>query len=281
MKGCDDPCRYRPSDSWEQVGLPHAEAMVGGARPKLKRGRPKEVKRGSVKEKSNELWEEEEGRKLDLCEGDSLDCRVLLTRLETSGDKDKESCLETPIEPKVEGSNSLVRGRTKPCKSRQKTCKAYRLALEPNNQSKVLCTLPVVEPRKRRLASLNAEAVNSLLLYREHPQGSRLANKLQSNGNLAKNAIILGHNTPSGPKVAKSDICGTGSSKKTPKGYEDGGRGSAESVRSHPSASGQPQCRCFAQDHQHLLQSQTPGGQDQLQPAEWGSEDQAKETASS
>ncbi|XP_014061762.1 bromo adjacent homology domain-containing 1 protein isoform X1 [Salmo salar] len=214
MKGCDDPCRYRPSDSWEQVGLPHAEAMVGGARPKLKRGRPKEVKRGSVKEKSNELWEEEEGRKLDLCEGDSLDCRVLLTRLETSGDKDKESCLETPIEPKVEGSNSLVRGRTKPCKSRQKTCKAYRLALEPNNQSKVLCTLPVVEPRKRRLASLNAEAVNSLLLYREHPQGSRLANKLQSNGNLAKNAIILGHNTPSGPKVAKSDICGTGSSKK-------------------------------------------------------------------
>ncbi|XP_041703172.2 bromo adjacent homology domain-containing 1 protein isoform X1 [Coregonus clupeaformis] len=213
MKGCDDPSRYRPSDSWEQVGLPHAEAVVGGARPKLKRGRPKEVTRGSTKE-SNDLREEEEDRKLDLCEGDSLDCRVLLTRLEASGDEDEERCLKAPIERKEEGSHNLVRGRTKPCKFRQKTCKAYRLAPEPSNQSKVLCTLPVVEPRKRRLASLNAEAVNSLLLYREDPQGSRLAKKLQSNGDLAKDAIILGHNTPSGPKVAKSDIFETGSSKK-------------------------------------------------------------------
>ncbi|KAM9571584.1 uncharacterized protein ACWYII_000263 isoform 1-T3 [Salvelinus alpinus] len=228
----DSLSRYHPGNSWEQVGgVPHAEAMVGGARPdrpKLKRGRPKKIKRGRAKECKDlrvvEKKEEEKDRKLyplrartlDQCEGDSLDCRVLLTRLEESGDEDKASCLKCRIETKEEGSHNLVCGRTKPCKSRQKTFKAYRKLPELNKQSKVLCTLPVVEPRKRRLASLNAEAVNSLLLYREYPQATRLTKKLQSNGNLAKDAVILGH-TPRGPKVAKSDIYVTGSSKQNKK----------------------------------------------------------------
>ncbi|XP_023991070.1 bromo adjacent homology domain-containing 1 protein-like [Salvelinus sp. IW2-2015] len=229
----DSLSRYHPGNSWEQVGgVPHAEAMVGGARPdrpKLKRGRPKKIKRGRAKECKDlrvvEKKEEEKDRKLyplrartlDQCEGDSLDCRVLLTRLEESGDEDKASCLKCRIETKEEGSHNLVCGRTKPCKSRQKTFKAYRKLPELNKQSKVLCTLPVVEPRKRRLASLNAEAVNSLLLYREYPQATKLTKKLQSNGNLAKDAVILGHNTPRGPKVAKSDIYVTGSSKQNKK----------------------------------------------------------------
>ncbi|XP_041711543.2 bromo adjacent homology domain-containing 1 protein [Coregonus clupeaformis] len=223
----DSLSRYHPGDSWEQVGgLPHAEAMVGVGRPdcpKLKRGRPKKIKRGQAKERKDqrvvEKKEEEKDRKLyplrartlDLCEGDTLDCRVLLTRLEESSDEDKASCLKGRIETKEEGSRNLVRGRTKPCNSRQNTFKAYRQLQEPNKQSKVLCTLPVVEPRKRRMASLNAEAVNSLLLYREYRQRTRLTN------NLAKDLVILGHNTPRGPKVAKSDIYVTGSSKQNKK----------------------------------------------------------------
>uniref|UniRef100_A0A674C7G2 Bromo adjacent homology domain-containing 1 protein-like n=1 Tax=Salmo trutta TaxID=8032 RepID=A0A674C7G2_SALTR len=228
----DSLSRYHPANSWEQVGgVPNAQAMVGGAwpdRPKLKRGRPKKIKRGRAKERKDlrvvEKKEEKDrklytlrARTLDQCEGDTLDCRVLLTRLEESGDEDKASCLKGRIETKEEGSHNLVCGRTKPCKSRQKTFKAYRKLPELNKQSKVLCTLPVVEPRKRRLASLNAEAVNSLLLYREYPQGTRLTKKLQSNGNLAKDAVILGHNTPRVPKVAKSDIYVTGSSKQNKK----------------------------------------------------------------
>ncbi|KAK6304116.1 hypothetical protein J4Q44_G00247020 [Coregonus suidteri] len=223
----DSLSRYHPGDSWEQVGgLPHAEAMVGVGRPdcpKLKRGRPKKIKRGRAKERKDqrvvEKKEEEKDRKLyplrartlDLCEGDTLDCRVLLTRLEESSGEDKASCLKGRIKTKEEGSRNLVRGRTKPCNSRQNTFKAYRQLQEPNKQSKVLCTLPVVEPRKRRMASLNAEAVNSLLLYREYRQRTRLTN------NLAKDLVILGHNTPRDPKVAKSDIYVTGSSKQNKK----------------------------------------------------------------
>uniref|UniRef100_A0A4W5R5E1 Uncharacterized protein n=1 Tax=Hucho hucho TaxID=62062 RepID=A0A4W5R5E1_9TELE len=227
----DSLSRYHPGNSWEQVGgVPHAEAMVGGARPdrpKLKRGRPKKIKRGRAKERKDlRVVEKKEkdrklyplrARTLDQCEGDTIDCHVLLTRLEESGDEDKASCLKGRIETKEEGSHNLVGGRTKPCKSRQKTFKAYRKLPELNKQSKVLNTLPIVEPRKRRLASLNAEAVNSLLLYREYPQGTRLTKKLQSNGNLAKYAVILAHNTPRGPKVAKSDIYVTGSSKQNKK----------------------------------------------------------------
>ncbi|XP_021439975.2 bromo adjacent homology domain-containing 1 protein isoform X1 [Oncorhynchus mykiss] len=229
----DSLSRYHSGNSWEQFGgVPHAEAMVGGARPdrpKLKRGRPKKIKRGRAKERNDlrvvEKKEEEKDRKLyplrartlDQCEGDTLNCRVFLTRLEESGDEDKASCLKGRIETKEERSHNLVRGRTKPCKSRQNTFKAYQKLPELNKQLKLLCTLPVVEPRKRRLASLNAEAVNRLLLYREYPQGARLIKKLQSNGNLAKDAVILGHNTPRGPKVAKSDIYVIGSSKQNKK----------------------------------------------------------------
>ncbi|XP_029530767.1 bromo adjacent homology domain-containing 1 protein-like [Oncorhynchus nerka] len=228
----DSLSRYHPGNSWEQFGgVPHAEAMVGVRpdRPKLKRGRPKKIKRGRAKERNDlrvvEKKEEEKDRKLyplrartlDQCEGDTLNCRVFLTRLEESGDEDKASCLKGRIETKEEGSHNLVRGRTKPCKSRQNTFKAYQKLPELNKQLKLLCTLPVVEPRKRRLASLNAEAVNSLLLHREYPQGARLIKKLQSNGNLAKDAVILGHNTPRGPKVAKSDIYVTESSKQNKK----------------------------------------------------------------
>uniref|UniRef100_A0A673I6W8 Bromo adjacent homology domain containing 1 n=1 Tax=Sinocyclocheilus rhinocerous TaxID=307959 RepID=A0A673I6W8_9TELE len=54
------------------------------------------------------------------------------------------------------------------------TCKTCRSAPEPKSKVKpdksALCTEFILEPRQRRLASLNAEAVNSLLLDREDPQ---------------------------------------------------------------------------------------------------------------
>uniref|UniRef100_A0A3P8YMR1 BAH domain-containing protein n=1 Tax=Esox lucius TaxID=8010 RepID=A0A3P8YMR1_ESOLU len=189
--------RYRPSLSWERVGgLSQAETSAGGARPgfsKPKRGRPKKVGLGKRKGSNDlrvpekEVGEVKKERKLYPLRGrtlrDTITCRVLLTRLEESGGEERVSVLK-------------------------------------KKQSKVPM-LPVVEPRKRRLASLNAEAVNSLLMYRENLQGSRLTKTLQINGTLANGATTLGHEVSQGdtrgPKVAKADICATGNSRKSQK----------------------------------------------------------------
>ncbi|XP_010877779.1 bromo adjacent homology domain-containing 1 protein isoform X2 [Esox lucius] len=226
--------RYRPSLSWERVGgLSQAETSAGGARPgfsKPKRGRPKKVGLGKRKGSNDlrvpekEVGEVKKERKLYPLRGrtlrDTITCRVLLTRLEESGGEERVSVLKSPKGIIKEEGHNLLPEKTMPCRIQQKVCKAYSQALESEKQSKVPM-LPVVEPRKRRLASLNAEAVNSLLMYRENLQGSRLTKTLQINGTLANGATTLGHEVSQGdtrgPKVAKADICATGNSRKSQK----------------------------------------------------------------
>ncbi|KAL0969636.1 hypothetical protein UPYG_G00230120 [Umbra pygmaea] len=211
-------------------GLPHAEDMVGGARPnhpKLKRGRPKKI---NVKESDDPMVAEGEGRLVKnrmyplraRTLGNTLTCRVLLTRLEQSIDEDKTHCLKCPVDSTKDWSHTIP-SRTLTCKFQQKICKANPQAVVSDRQSEAIGTLPVTEPRKRRLASLNAEAVNSLLLYRENPQRSKLTKNLQVNRELANTVDILGQKATqgdaTGAKLAKSDI---GSSRKA-KNIEDMG----------------------------------------------------------
>ncbi|XP_046874318.1 bromo adjacent homology domain-containing 1 protein isoform X1 [Hypomesus transpacificus] len=147
---------------------------MGGANPDMpaKRGRPPKVKRGRRKgSKDMRMQEVESIKEPGLSEGETLGCRVLLTRLEEKravGGKDGGR----------RGGRKKV--QNKPSKSVLKTFTVSQNAPEPkkSNQSNALCsTLPPLELRKRRLASLNAEAVNSLLLHRQDSSGPTLTKK--------------------------------------------------------------------------------------------------------
>uniref|UniRef100_A0A8C3A277 BAH domain-containing protein n=2 Tax=Cyclopterus lumpus TaxID=8103 RepID=A0A8C3A277_CYCLU len=91
-------------------------------------------------------------------DGEGLSCHVLLTRLEESIRERKSSeeraRREASLRPKPPKSKSVKRKEAKP---RPKT------KSKSNSPSRHEC-IDVPQPRKRRLASLNAEAVNSLLL---------------------------------------------------------------------------------------------------------------------
>ncbi|XP_077477107.1 uncharacterized protein bahd1 [Stigmatopora argus] len=116
----------------------------------------------------------------------ALDCCVLLTRLEEKEAAGKQNDVQKARKPSVTSSKKgrPPKSRTKMEKSHQKLKKsASQQALEPKrSKSDTSLTWPpfVPEPRRRRMASLNAEAVNSLLLYRADPLTSNLVKKEQS-----------------------------------------------------------------------------------------------------
>lgn len=135
------------------------------------RGKVKEIK-GKTTERDRKLYPLR-GRH-GLGEVSALSCCVVLTRLDES-----ETCRNS-----MKGKEKEMQVKAKICKCRKKTCKTCRSAPEPKSKVKpdksALYTEFVLEPRQRRLASLNAEAVNSLLLDREDPQqASKLSKKQQ------------------------------------------------------------------------------------------------------
>ncbi|XP_061698795.1 bromo adjacent homology domain-containing 1 protein [Syngnathoides biaculeatus] len=174
----------------------------GGKRGKEKGGglrqskdRTKEVRR--KKQKKKEL--------LSLAGkvGDTLDCCVLLTRLEEKGAVSKQknvqrACKQSTVKDNKKPLSS--QSRTKTHKSHKKLKKsACQQALElKSSQSDTSLMWPslVPEPRRRRMASLNAEAVNSLLLYRANPLGSNLVKKEQSSAE----ALSKGESRPNKTK---------------------------------------------------------------------------------
>uniref|UniRef100_A0A8C9YJF3 Bromo adjacent homology domain containing 1 n=1 Tax=Sander lucioperca TaxID=283035 RepID=A0A8C9YJF3_SANLU len=160
------------------------------------------VKKG--KDRKNELrgrkkkdkTEPHRHRKKAVCDGDALDCCVLLTRLEQKGVVGKEK--DAPkagkqnrgkVKKKLHSSSSQRRTKS----GLKKTSTTNRQALEPKiNQSDAFLVFPapVFEPRRRRMASLNAEAVNSLLLFRDDSLASNLTKKRQpSNEDKAKDSL--------------------------------------------------------------------------------------------
>ncbi|KAK7904352.1 hypothetical protein WMY93_016959 [Mugilogobius chulae] len=104
-----------------------------------------------------------------------LKCRVKLKRLDT---------------PKKENGSARVKQTNKCCHPRLEQ-QAIHEADEPKMNHSSLLKLSL-EPRRRRMASLNAEAVNSLLLFREDPlsskktQQSKDYNKAQAKSRVTK-----------------------------------------------------------------------------------------------
>ncbi|XP_071334913.1 bromo adjacent homology domain-containing 1 protein isoform X2 [Trachinotus anak] len=179
---------------WDNCPLwPHGGTM-GGAWPErsLRFGRTKKIseiikqgkntdkrmthKRGR-KEKNNQnrkhdrRRDKKRDRKLYPLRGraggsgeEGLSCHVLLTRLEESIRK-KESSEER------EGNNARRQLSLKAKPKKGKSSERRETKIPPKNKSKSVSPshgecIHVLQPRKRRLASLNAEAVNSLLLER-------------------------------------------------------------------------------------------------------------------
>ncbi|XP_029281843.1 LOW QUALITY PROTEIN: bromo adjacent homology domain-containing 1 protein [Cottoperca gobio] len=101
-------------------------------------------------------------RRAGASDGEGLSCHVLLTRLEESI-RDQENSKESARKD-ARRHSSLKPKPKKGKRSERKGAKSLPKT-KSNSQSHGECIL-VPQPRKRRLASLNAEAVNSLLLER-------------------------------------------------------------------------------------------------------------------
>uniref|UniRef100_A0A3Q1GEI7 Bromo adjacent homology domain-containing 1 protein-like n=1 Tax=Acanthochromis polyacanthus TaxID=80966 RepID=A0A3Q1GEI7_9TELE len=106
-------------------------------------------------------------------DGEGLSCHVLLTRLEESI-RDKE--ISKVKEGKDAHKHLTLKSKSKKGKNseRKEAKSSPKTKLKPSSPGYSECAgLGLLQPRKRRLASLNAEAVNSLLLDRStDPQPS-------------------------------------------------------------------------------------------------------------
>ncbi|KAK7907229.1 hypothetical protein WMY93_015841 [Mugilogobius chulae] len=90
-------------------------------------------------------------------EGEGLSCHVILTRLEESSQEESEG--KTSKDGHHRHSSLKRKGR--------KSKKGHKTKHKSkSNNANIADYMHVLQPRKRRLASLNAEAVNSLLLER-------------------------------------------------------------------------------------------------------------------
>lgn len=175
-------CRYR-SESKEQVSCQiHAETM-GRTWPECP-VLEKKTKRHSCKRRRDKKVKTQiadSNRKLYPLRGRQgmggvgfLNCCVLLTRLEEGGIGKRS--MKTMSKNKGKRNLKGKKGRTKSCKCRKKRCKVCQPTPGPKSKPKLdksALYMELQEPRKRRLASLNAEAVNSLLLFREDSQMSK------------------------------------------------------------------------------------------------------------
>ncbi|XP_060908406.1 bromo adjacent homology domain-containing 1 protein-like [Labrus mixtus] len=137
-------------------------------RMNVKRGRPE---KSDQNRKLNRKNDKKRDRKLyplrgraGVSDGEGLSCHVLLTRLEESI-RDKESS-EKRQHKEGRRHSSL---KSKPKRGKKVVRKEEKLLPKTKSKSNGPSydeSVQVLQPRKRRLASLNAEAVNSLLLER-------------------------------------------------------------------------------------------------------------------
>ncbi|KAK1793497.1 hypothetical protein P4O66_011875, partial [Electrophorus voltai] len=186
----DSLCRYQ-SESREQVSCQmHAEAM-GKAWPKYpvpeRKTKRRSFRRGDGQIKAQHADKDRKlyplrGR-LGMSEVGALNCCVVLTRLEDGSTS--KSNMKAASKSKVKQRLKARKAKSKPCKCHKKVCKACQpapgLKSKPKPDKNALCVELFLEPRKRRLASLNAEAVNSLLLFRDDPQQASKLSKKQQN----------------------------------------------------------------------------------------------------
>ena len=172
----------------------------------VKKGKERKSELKGKKKKDKKETHRHRKKTLAVGDGEALDCCVLLTRLEEKGvvskEKDKpKTGKQNSVKVKKKLHSSSTQRRTK--SGLKKT--SNQQALEPKiNQSDALLMLP----RRRRMASLNAEAVNSLLLFRDESLASNLAKKRlsneEANDSLAKTEH-RGHKTKKVASGGKAD----------------------------------------------------------------------------
>ncbi|KAF5908502.1 bromo adjacent homology domain-containing 1 protein-like, partial [Clarias magur] len=149
---------------------------------KLKKGRPMKVVSKKGNAKVSKKLREERNRKLyplrrrsNKSKDEALSCHVMLSRLE-GNDFEPDS----ELHEKEPNAISKRRRRKKRNKLNQKLVNTNESVQIPSKTKYEASTNTVLaqEPRKRRLASLNAEAVNSLLLEKtDVPLSSKLPKK--------------------------------------------------------------------------------------------------------
>ncbi|XP_051500262.1 bromo adjacent homology domain-containing 1 protein-like isoform X2 [Myxocyprinus asiaticus] len=125
----------------------------------------------------------------------ALSCHVLLTRLDDWEEDNKKSKADRS---RVSGHKSKSKSNNK-AENKRETTKIMKEATiyKPLTQ----------EPRKRRLASLNAEAVNSLLLEKaDGPPGAKLAKK-QGYGTTSAEQTKTCPNPKRASQASKSETC--------------------------------------------------------------------------
>ncbi|KAK5853182.1 hypothetical protein PBY51_006994 [Eleginops maclovinus] len=187
----------------------------------------KKVKVKNVSNKGGKTQKSDQNRKLDRrrdkkrdrksyplrgragpSDGEGLSCHVLLTRLEESI-REQESCKESTR--KDSRRHSFVNPKPRKGKSSERKEKTSLPKTKSNSKSPshgAFILLP--QPRKRRLASLNAEAVNSLLLERAtDPQTAAKQARRQeesTNGGSALVANPTRSGVPGGIKATRGNI---------------------------------------------------------------------------
>lgn len=148
---------------------------------KIKKGRALKVVAKKGKAKVSKKLREERNRKLyplrrrsNKSKDEALSCHVLLTRL-------NENAFEQDSELHEEEPKAISKSRhKKKSKSNQKLVSTNKSLQVPSKTKYEASTNTILaqEPRKRRLASLNAEAVNSLLLEKtDIPLSSKVPKK--------------------------------------------------------------------------------------------------------
>lgn len=190
-----------------------AKGREGAAEKDGKEAKIELKERKKKKDKVEPL--QQRGRALGLGDGESLDCCVLLTRLEEKKvmAKVRDALKAGKQKRDDEGKTELERRRSsqrRAAAAPRKTPAVNHRALRPKtNQCDALLKTPApaFEPRRRRMASLNAEAVNSLLLYRDeslshlHSRKQQPSDEGLASGGLAK--AERGHGSKKAPAAAK------------------------------------------------------------------------------
>ncbi|KAK5880328.1 hypothetical protein CesoFtcFv8_023366 [Champsocephalus esox] len=187
----------------------------------------KKVKVKSVNDKAGKKEKSDQNRKLDrrrdkkrdrksyplrgraeTSDGEGLSCHVLLTRLEESI-REQESCKESTRKDSRRHSSlnpKPKKGKSSERKGATSLPKTKSNSKSPSHGEFILFP----EPRKRRLASLNAEAVNSLLLERgsDAQVAAKLARRREesTNGGSALDANPTRSGVPGGIKGMRGTI---------------------------------------------------------------------------
>lgn len=148
---------------WANMGKSHCSSLAKRNEDKSQKCKKKilavqKIKKGKLKKRTTRDGRRRQKRVSKR--KNALDCRVLLTRL--GSDEAKES-------PKKQNRKAKIKQGTK-CNQLKQRNRAPQQVQEPEMILPPDSMEFSWEPRRRRMASLNAEAVNSLLLFRDNPQ---------------------------------------------------------------------------------------------------------------